>query len=216
MVKFKMWLIVLWLGGFIFLFTVILLQTIFGAYGNMFWEAWKWLAQTLIPPISLIIGVIFSNSKIQIWRHTQIHQFFPNFQQRKIELLKDLHNLLSEKIERLRKSYTIETNSKTQIILQQEIQQAETEQENIEKEIIVVENLRDKNSIRSFSFWFKLIFFLSSFYLTLLSVCILVKPFISSYTSVELLEISIPFVIPFQGLIIVILVIFFLNNIEEP
>jgi len=215
MVKYKTRLIIVWLSGFVFLLTIVFFQTIFGAYGNTFWGAWKWLAQTFIPPVSLIVGVIFSNLKKQSWRHEQIHQDYPMFRQRKIQILQDLHKLLNDKIEALRKGYVIEINNTQQFILQQEIQQAQFEQQKIEKEIIFIDNIKEKHNMELSSIWFYLTLCLSLIYLGLLIACIFAKPFIPSVTPVELLEMSIPFVIPLQGLVIVVHVMFFMGNIEE-
>jgi hypothetical protein len=55
--KCKKRLTTLWLAGSGFLFLVLLFQTVFGAYGEVATEAWSWLMPSIMPTVSLIIGV---------------------------------------------------------------------------------------------------------------------------------------------------------------
>jgi hypothetical protein len=56
--KAQKWLITQWLlvGGF--LFVVLLLQTLFGRYGDKWKEAWTWFLSTILPTLSLMLGVL--------------------------------------------------------------------------------------------------------------------------------------------------------------
>jgi len=56
--KCKKRLAVLWFSGSIVLFIVLLLQSIFGHYGNKVSDAWGWLLPNIMPTLSLIIGVL--------------------------------------------------------------------------------------------------------------------------------------------------------------
>ncbi|MBU4445014.1 hypothetical protein KJ656_08045 [bacterium] len=48
----------LWFSGAGVLFFVLLLQTIFGRYGNRSPDAWSWFLPTILPTLSLVIGVL--------------------------------------------------------------------------------------------------------------------------------------------------------------
>lgn len=56
-------LVALWLIGSAVLFVVILLQTVFGHYGNEPLSAWRWFAASLGPNLSLMIGVLLADDK---------------------------------------------------------------------------------------------------------------------------------------------------------
>jgi len=56
--KSKRRLAVLWFSGSGFIFFVLLLQTIFGRYETDIIEVWGWLLPTIMPTLSLIIGVL--------------------------------------------------------------------------------------------------------------------------------------------------------------
>jgi hypothetical protein len=47
---------IVWFIGAGILFTLLILQTIFGRYGDKANEAWSWLLPTITPTLSLIIG----------------------------------------------------------------------------------------------------------------------------------------------------------------
>lgn len=49
---------VLWFAGAGTLFFVLLVQTILGRYGERASEAWSWFLPTLMPTLSLVIGVL--------------------------------------------------------------------------------------------------------------------------------------------------------------
>jgi len=48
----------LWFTGAGILFFVLLIQTIFGRYGDRSSEAWSWFLPTIMPTLSLVIGVL--------------------------------------------------------------------------------------------------------------------------------------------------------------
>ncbi len=50
-----------WFLGAGFLFLMVLLQTIFGKYGERAEDAWGWLLPTVMPTLSLILGVLVSD-----------------------------------------------------------------------------------------------------------------------------------------------------------
>ena len=47
----------LWFTGSGILFLVVILQTMFGRFGKQSGEAWSWLLPTIIPALSLMLGV---------------------------------------------------------------------------------------------------------------------------------------------------------------
>jgi hypothetical protein len=51
-----------WLVGTGILFTLLILQSIFGRYGDKAGEAWAWLLPTILPTLSLIMGVLASDA----------------------------------------------------------------------------------------------------------------------------------------------------------
>ncbi len=48
----------LWFTGAGVIFFVLLLQTIFGRYGDRSSDAWSWFLPTIMPTLSLVIGVL--------------------------------------------------------------------------------------------------------------------------------------------------------------
>lgn len=62
MQKGKWWLAGLWFFGGATLFLIMLAQTFMNHYGNDVTEAWAWLLPTIIPTLSLIIGVLVSDA----------------------------------------------------------------------------------------------------------------------------------------------------------
>jgi hypothetical protein len=56
------WLATVWLVGAGILFLIVLLQSIFGRYGNDTSEVWGWLLPNTVPTISLIIGVLVADA----------------------------------------------------------------------------------------------------------------------------------------------------------
>lgn len=58
MTKCKQRLAALWFAGAGVLFFFLLVQTILGRYGDKASEAWSWLLPTIMPTLSLVIGVL--------------------------------------------------------------------------------------------------------------------------------------------------------------
>lgn len=58
----KKQLTIIWFSGSGILFTLLLLQTIFGKYGTEVKDAWGLMLPTFIPTLSLIIGVLVSDA----------------------------------------------------------------------------------------------------------------------------------------------------------
>jgi hypothetical protein len=54
----KRYLAALWFSGACVLFFVLLLQTIFGRYGTRTNDAWSWMLPTIMPTLSLVLGVL--------------------------------------------------------------------------------------------------------------------------------------------------------------
>ncbi len=48
----------LWLGGSAVLFTLVLIQSLAGKYGEQTGAAWSWLMPAIIPTLSLIVGAV--------------------------------------------------------------------------------------------------------------------------------------------------------------
>jgi hypothetical protein len=62
LVRCKNWLTILWFTGSGFLFILLLIQGVLGHYGEKANEAWSWLLPTIMPTLSLIIGVLVSDA----------------------------------------------------------------------------------------------------------------------------------------------------------
>ena len=60
--KCKNLLAAIWFIGSGVLFFVLLLQTIFGRYGDHTSEAWEWFFPNVIPTLSLMLGVFIANA----------------------------------------------------------------------------------------------------------------------------------------------------------
>ncbi|HNZ41796.1 MAG TPA: hypothetical protein PLB59_05810 [Bacteroidales bacterium] len=60
--KCKKKLAILWFAGAGFIFFIMLLQTILGRYAENADQAWSWFLPTIIPTLSLIIGVLAMDS----------------------------------------------------------------------------------------------------------------------------------------------------------
>lgn len=58
----KNWLAVVWFVGAGLLFAVILLQSLFGYYGENTGEAWAWFLPAVVPTLTLIVGVLVSDA----------------------------------------------------------------------------------------------------------------------------------------------------------
>ena len=56
--KVKRQLAAVWFSGAAILFVVVFVQTLFGRYGERAGDAWGWLLPTILPTLSLIIGVV--------------------------------------------------------------------------------------------------------------------------------------------------------------
>jgi len=56
-IKCKKKLALLWFAGSGILIIVVVLQTMFGRFGDKSEEAWSWLLPTIIPALSLILGI---------------------------------------------------------------------------------------------------------------------------------------------------------------
>lgn len=52
----------LWFVGSGLLFFIMLLQTTLGRYGDRSFEAWSWFLPTILPTLSLVIGVLVMDS----------------------------------------------------------------------------------------------------------------------------------------------------------
>ena len=64
-----------WFSGAGFIFFIVLLQTILGTYGDKAKDAWSWLMPTIIPTLSLIIGVLVSDSISQRSKDISVDHF---------------------------------------------------------------------------------------------------------------------------------------------
>jgi len=51
----------IWLGGAGLVFTILVVQSLVGRYGAQSQEAWAWYLPTVMPTLSLIIGVLVSD-----------------------------------------------------------------------------------------------------------------------------------------------------------
>jgi hypothetical protein len=56
-------------------FAVVLLQTIFGRYGDRFEEAWTWLLPSIVPTLSLIVGVLVRQARTPVGNQATTDRF---------------------------------------------------------------------------------------------------------------------------------------------
>jgi hypothetical protein len=75
MTKCKRILATLWFTASGILFFVLFLQTIFGRYGEKSLDAWRWFLPTIMPTLSLIIGVFVVDTRGKGVRITKINPF---------------------------------------------------------------------------------------------------------------------------------------------
>lgn len=66
---------VIWLSGTAFPALVVLAQSILGRYGTRVEEAWAWLLPTVMPSLSLIIGVLVTEKGRQSRRGHTVDRF---------------------------------------------------------------------------------------------------------------------------------------------
>lgn len=78
MVKCKTRLTALWFIGAALLFVLLLLQTFFGKYGSNVDEVWKWLLPTLMPTLSLIVGVLVTDTSQETVDERMVDKFMFN------------------------------------------------------------------------------------------------------------------------------------------
>jgi hypothetical protein len=52
----------LWFIGALLLFSILIVQSLFGKYGSRTEEAWGWFLPTVMPTLSLIVGVLVSEA----------------------------------------------------------------------------------------------------------------------------------------------------------
>lgn len=69
----KLWFIC---GGLIFV--IVVLQSIFGKYTDRSNEVWEWFLPTIIPSLSLILGVLVIDSKSQTHAKIKVDKFLFN------------------------------------------------------------------------------------------------------------------------------------------
>lgn len=58
----RKWLATIWLLGGAFLFALFIVQSVSGKYDPRVQDAWGWLLPTIMPTLSLIIGVLAANA----------------------------------------------------------------------------------------------------------------------------------------------------------
>jgi hypothetical protein len=75
MEKCKKKLILLWFIGAAFLFATIIAQTLGKYYGTKADEAWSWFLPTIMPTLSLILGVIILVAKGQSDKRESVDRF---------------------------------------------------------------------------------------------------------------------------------------------
>ena len=74
--KCKNLLAAIWFIGSGVLFFVLLLQTIFGRYGDHTSEAWEWFFPNVIPTLSLMLGVFIANALGVAVQNKTVGRFF--------------------------------------------------------------------------------------------------------------------------------------------
>ena len=75
MVTCKRRLATLWFLASGFLFLVVTTQTIFGKYGDQATDAWGWLLPTILPTLSLILGVLVMDARGKVVREQEVDRF---------------------------------------------------------------------------------------------------------------------------------------------
>jgi Na+/H+-dicarboxylate symporter len=65
----------LWFTGALILFVLLIIQSIFGKYGTDFEEVWAWFLPTVMPTLSLIIGVLVFDATATGGTDKQIERF---------------------------------------------------------------------------------------------------------------------------------------------
>jgi len=53
---------IVWITGTVFLFILIIIQTVFGHYGDKAKDAWSWFLPSVMPVLSLIISILISDA----------------------------------------------------------------------------------------------------------------------------------------------------------
>lgn len=66
---------VVWFSASGLLFLLVFLQTILGRYGDKAAEAWSWLLPTIVPTLSVIIGVLVMETRAKRARKKPAHTF---------------------------------------------------------------------------------------------------------------------------------------------
>lgn len=66
----------IWFLGALFPFTLIVAQTILGRHGNTIQEVWAWFVPTILPTLSLMLGVIGSSALIPERDTRRVKPFF--------------------------------------------------------------------------------------------------------------------------------------------
>lgn len=64
-----------WFSGAGLVFTIVLVQSLFGRYEDQVNEVWGWLLPTVVPTLSLIIGVLVFDAMQRIKRAKRIDRF---------------------------------------------------------------------------------------------------------------------------------------------
>lgn len=70
---------ILWFAGAGVVFFLVLLQTVFGRYGEKVNDAWGWLLPTVMPTLSLIVGILVSDAVGKQKRDKVADRFFYRF-----------------------------------------------------------------------------------------------------------------------------------------
>jgi hypothetical protein len=74
--KCKKQLAIIWFTGAGVVFLIVLFQTLFGHYGEKVDDAWGWLLPTVMPTLSLIVGVLVSDAVGKQKRNKVADRFF--------------------------------------------------------------------------------------------------------------------------------------------
>ncbi len=75
-IKCKRNLAVLWFTGSGFIFFILLFQTFFQRYGKTVSEAWGWFLPTIMPTLSLIVGVLVMDASGKGTKIQTVDRFF--------------------------------------------------------------------------------------------------------------------------------------------